>query len=306
METLTDTKEVKRLPADLFSDDIPKTEVNPFADKVKEKGYTNVQDQPPPSTNGSEKTPPPIEPVFKEPKGEEKPPPASEKASNSEFKSTPAPPQASGDTTTPTPATAEPAKTPEEIQSNASQSVKLFWRFYEKVHGFGRWLGKVDKNDLANMHLRGKIDLKYRFPLEGDTIGAGEFFRDANTQIDKAIQVSPKLKEELSPAMERICIKRGWLLNDEMFVVMGLFDDLSTKAGLLLGVRKSCSDVLQALVAMQEEKKKGELKKESTKSEKKSEEPETHIPADESWDTHEEPGEPEEKVNQGEQQTTTT
>ena len=314
MET-TDTKEVKRLPVDLFSDDMPTKEVNPFADKVKEKGYTNVSDTPPPSTNGSDPSPgtPPIEPAFRESK--EKAPPAAEKesetsrTSDKEFKSTPAPSQPLGDTSA-IPATAEPAKTPEEIQSNASQSVKLFWRFYEMVHAFGRWVGKTDKNDLANMHLRGKIDLKFQFPLENDTISAGEFFKDANTQIDAAIQVNPKFKEEYTPAMERICIKHGWLLNDEGYVITGLIDDLSTKAGLLLGVRKSCNDVLQALVAMQEDKKKKESTKESTKSEKKSETSgtsdtsESNIPIDELWnEPGGEPGEPEEKENQG---TTTT
>lgn len=269
--TTTETPK-KRLPADLFSDEIPKTEKNPFDDKVKEKPYANIaSDQPIDTPDQSPSSPPPA-PVTEPTKAS-----ASE---DKEFKSTPQPtPQADIPASDETPA--EPAMTPEEIQSNAEQTVKLFFRFYEKIHTFGRWIGKIDKNDLANKHLKGEIDLQHQFQLEEDTITAGEFFKTSNDQIDSSIRVNEKFKEEFTPPAIRVCIKHGWLLSDEIYLGSLLFDDLSTKIGLLIGIRKSANDILESLITLQDKKKKQESNK--TEKPKQTPEPKSESTIDEEW-----------------------
>lgn len=215
----------KDIPSDIFSDIIPEGEVLPLDGEVKTKDYATLKDPTQSSGGGSNK--PPVTPTDGT-------------TATPDPNSTPTPDAA-------TTAAAIGPKTPEEIRTEAEQMVAMMLRGYEKMHGLGRWAGKVDQNELMNQHLSGKIDLNLMLPLgKRGPVPVSQFFSDYNESIDENIVVTNKFKEEITPPLVRIAIKRGWTLGDELFVAMLLSEDLATKVSMLVGLKKSANLVLEA------------------------------------------------------------
>jgi len=211
----------KKLPADIFSDKIPDKNDMPLDGEVKKKDYANIPDSgssPPTNEKGE----------FSGSPGETAPP---------------GPPPDSEKGTAPAP---EPVKTAEEISSQAGQTVELLLKAYDRLHGLGRWAGRVDKNDLLQLHVTRQIDLNQQLPLGKRSIAVREFFEEFNNGIDENITVTDEFKNNIREPLKRICIKRGWLLSDELYVGMVVAEDLTTKISMLIGLKKSANLVIAA------------------------------------------------------------
>lgn len=229
----------KKIPIDIFSDKIPNKEVLPLDGQVKTKEYAALpNDQPGAEPGGA------------------------------------IPPATPG-------APASPAAgpvNPEEIKNQADQTVDLILRGYEKAHALGRYLGKVDPNELAGMHASGKIDLEQELPIGNKKISVGAFFTEYNTELETNISVSDDFVKNIKPPLTRICIKRNWLLSDELYVGSILAEDLTTKVSLLIGLKKSANLILAACISIQT--KKAEKESKSDTSEKPAEQTTQVPPAD--------------------------
>ncbi len=236
------------LPADLFSDKIPTAEVLPLDGQVKEKAYAALP---------------------------------SDATTTSETPSTPgSPPSPTDSMASSTPAaTVAPPKTLEEINSQAAQTVDLMLKGYEKAHQLGRYLGKVDESNLAQMHAKGEIDLQKELPLGKKTVTVGQFFDEYNQGVDQNIVVDQDFKDKIRPPLTRICIKNNWLLNDEMYVLTMLAEDVTTKVSLLIGMKKACNLVLDACQQMMKSQKEHGNKKAPPRMDQQ--------PQDETVDWHE-------------------
>ena len=239
------------LPSDLFSDKIPGEESIPMDGQTKEKPYAAL----------------PVD--------------ASESTASSNGTATPP----SGDTIAPAPAVVTPPPTPEEIQSQATQSADLMIRGYEKLHMLGRWVGKVDQNDLTQMHAKGKINLEQVLPLGKKSITVQDFFSEYNQGIDENIVVSQEFKDNIRPPLIRECIRRGWLMIDLTYILVMTGEDLTTKMSMLVGLKRSANLVLNACQEM--------MKNQRTQSEPKRTPPiqknqeQEHPPTEEIVDWHE-------------------
>lgn len=227
--TSTDAPAPDTLPDDLFSDKMPGEEVLPLDGQVKEKPYAALPGDAAESTPST---------------GTEK--------SSSESSSTPSP-------------DAKPAEkplTPEEIQSQASQTADLLLKGYDKLHALGRWIGKVDESDLAQMHAKGKINLEQVLPLGKKSITVHGFFQEYNQGIDQNIVVEQEFKDKIKPPLVRECVRRGWLLSDMNYILVMTAEDLSTKIGMLVGLKKSANLVLNACQEMMKaQREQGQTKK---------------------------------------------
>lgn len=223
----------KSLPKDIFSDEIPDNEVLPLEDEVAKNPYATI-------------------PEVSEEQGQESDTSQKQPAD----KGTTAPTQ-------PTSPTQQP-KTEEEIRTQAEMTVDMIFRGYEKLHGVGRWIGKVDENELANLHISGKINMGQEFPLGNRKVTAGQFFAEYNKSIDENITVQEEFKTAIRPPLTRIAIKYKWLISDEIYCALLVSEDLSTKISLLIGLKKSANMVLKACMALMEKQKskaeKGEVK----------------------------------------------
>lgn len=217
-EAPTEVKPTDTLPADLFSDKIPGQEVLPLDGEVKVKDYAALPDStgatPPPNADGS--TP----------------------------ASTVPPAEATG-------AAPVAPLTPAEQESQAKQTITLMFKGYEKLHALGRWVGKVDTTELSALHSNGDINLNQELPLGKRSTTVGGFFEDYNKGIDENIVVTQELKDEITPALQRVVIKNKLFLSDELFIAMVVSEDLLTKTSMLLGLRKSANMVLSAVKKME-------------------------------------------------------
>ncbi len=207
------------LPADLFSDKIPGEEVLPLDGQVKEMSYAAL-----PTDGGT--------------------PVAAGATTFEEAK--PGDPSATAPTTAPV----APPPTPEEMKSQAEQTADLMLKGYDKIHVLGRYLGKVADNDLAQMHAKGKINLDQQLPIGKKRVRIGDFFDEYNQSIDENIVVSEEFKTNIKPPLVRVCLKHGWLLNDEMYILTLLADDVVTKTSMLIGLKKSANLILDACQQM--------------------------------------------------------
>lgn len=228
----------KEIPKDVFSDVIPEAEVLPLDGEVKQQAHGILQDNTTQTKTGDTAT--------STPGGDTKPPVTDNTAPTSDLNANPA-----GSTIT----AATPAKTPEEIRTEAEQMVAMLIRGYEKLHGFGRWAGKIDNSMLINQHLAGKIDLNLMLPLSNKgPVPVSGFFNNYNASIDENIVVTDKFKEEIKPPLVRIAIKREWALGDELFVLFLLSEDLATKISMLIGLKKAANSVLEACYSLMKQK----------------------------------------------------
>jgi hypothetical protein len=161
---------------------------------------------------------------------------------------------------------------------------------YDKLHMLGRWAGKVDEGELNQLHAKGKINLEQVLPIGKKSITVGAFFSEYNAGIDENIVVSEEFKTNIRPPLERICIKRGWLLGDEAYVLSLLGEDVATKVSMLVGLKKSANLVLGACQQMmiQQNAKGGGKKPPQSGGNPHPEEPvDWHEPSDE--DQHPKP-----------------
>jgi len=222
---------VKELPKDIFSDKMPDGEVLPLNEEVKTKDYGQL-----PSDAGNTGA-------------------AGGGASAIGADGSQIPPGVGGSGgQLGGVAPAAPAISPEQIKTQAQQTVDMMLKGYEKLHGLGRWIGKIDQNELVEMHVSGKIDLEQQLPIGNKSIAVKEFFAEYNDGIDENISVSQEFKDKITPPLERICIKNNWLLSDEYYVGALLAEDLTTKVSLLIGLKKSANLVLGACVKIMQNK----------------------------------------------------
>ncbi|PCJ55942.1 MAG: hypothetical protein COA79_20245 [Planctomycetota bacterium] len=214
------------LPEDIFSDKMP-DRTRPLDGEVDEKSYAKI-----PGSKGKE------EPAKPAAEGEEK-----KDESDSKFVAT----QGEDPKKVVAKKDDEPELTPEERKTQAEQTVGMILMGYGKIHSLTRFFAKKDDTKLTEMHLKGEINLKKEFPLAGKTVRADQFFHTYNTTIDRAIQVDPDFEAKIRPPLERVAIKRNWLINDELYIGMLLAEDLTEKISLLVGLKLSADTILESI-----------------------------------------------------------
>lgn len=229
--------EKKHIPQDIFSDEIPNNPILPLEGELKTKDYATIQDgstqQQAGNTNYVKSTT--AETTSGNIMGAPSP--------DNMYMNNPPPGVNPGMNMGP-----QQPMPGEDPRTKAEQAVKLMLRGYEKLHGIGRSLAKVDDKELMALHEAGKINLNYELPLGRKAVMAREFFDDYNNSIDELIVVEEKFKDEITPPLTRIAIKHNIGLSDEMFVAGLLIEDLGTKASIAFGLKKSTGLVLEALI----------------------------------------------------------
>lgn len=266
--TTPPTSDAGDLPFNIFDDTPPGTEELPLDGEVEEQAYGNLNlnlndtragnggNNGNGGGGGSGSPPPP-------PGGSSTPPPPQGGGSGTPPAGDGTVPPPSSDPVTATP----PPRTEEDIRNEASQMVKVMIRGYEKLHDLGRYYGKVSMEELTAEHDAGKININRELPFGKRSTTVGGFFTDYNASIDENIVVSDEFKKEITPPLERIAIRRGWTMGDEMFVALVVGEDLATKAGMLWGLKHAANMILESCRAIESGKAKRKADAEKKKAE---------------------------------------
>ncbi len=266
----------RRKNLDLFDDTIPDSPT-PIADPITAQAHTEVPKSDPapaaapaqPST-GKKK-------AGRPPKNAPKPgQPGSQTQAQFNPQQPGAPPQ-------------PPPKTPEEIRQGAEMIADLIITGYEKLHGGAKYLTLYKLHHIEEEHNSGKIDLNFELELlSGDEKITGKrIIEDYKKEITNILVVTPTFKREVRPALIRVCIKHGWTITDEVFLLLKLFEDLSTKVSLVISTTATFNNILEYLrkICQKRDKEYEEYKKMQEEKEKAGEgggegKPENGAPAD--------------------------
>lgn len=137
-----------------------------------------------------------------------------------------------------------------EKEDAADATVELIMFAYENLNKVGANLGKVDLDKLAIEHKSGEIDLNAQIQVSANqSVSLEEFITEVNSGISESMVVTQSFKDKVTPPLKRVCIKRGWLINDEMQVGIYFAQDILMKAGLIMGMRKSVNFALDNIRA---------------------------------------------------------
>ena len=212
-------EETKQLPADIFSDQLPPKEILPLEVEVIKKDYAALPENVSELQAGGQST--------------------DSGKSISEDPENPTPP-----------ASSQPKMTPAEEGQAAKQTVDMFFRGYEKLHGFGRYIGKIDDGKLTQLDSTGKIDLSIKIPIGKEPVTYGEFFEQYNSSIDKNIIITDDFKAAFAPPATREVIKRKLFIDDSIVCLLLIGEDILTKTSLLIGMKKSVNMVLESCIEL--------------------------------------------------------
>lgn len=217
--TLTDTsiEKIKDTNAQ------PNKDYNPLMKPVDEKVYMTK-----PKVEGIPDSAP--EPVFN--MGNVNPIEAQKKAE--EFK------QTNGQTIPPSSSVTELDQKGKEIA--ATQLVDLILKGYGRLLDLGKWYVRRDEDEIMEMELEGKMDRNFTLP--GDQkkktqITMREFVKDFNEQSAKALTADPDFLAKVREPMIRLCIRKGWGVTDEEYLIYLWSEELAVKGSMLVGFKRS-------------------------------------------------------------------
>lgn len=149
--------------------------------------------------------------------------------------------------------------TEQERRFAAEQMADTMIAGYDKAHALGRWFLKKSDEDLMEDHAEGKIDLNIEIEMGAGPNGnltLGQFNSTFNEQIDKEFVVDEAWKNRVRPPLVRICEKNGWGMTDEQTIAFAVIEDVSTKVGLLIGLKKTYNKIFNMYAKINEDKKK--------------------------------------------------
>lgn len=136
------------------------------------------------------------------------------------------------------------------------QTVSFLWDAYQWIHDIGGSLAQIDMDKVNAMIDKGEIKRSQKLQVsETVQVGVHEFIGRYNSNVKEILTVSDEFKEKMTPALERVALKRGWALTDEQYLIFGFGKDISVKAGMIWGVRKSVNFVLDHLKEQNKQQK---------------------------------------------------
>ena len=120
---------------------------------------------------------------------------------------------------------------------------------YEQLCKFGAYKTKVDKDELLQKEIDGKISLHEQIPINenGDTMSVSDFIGSFNSQVDNALKYDASFGLKVRPAMVRVFMKKGWGMSDEQFLMYMWGRELATKVGIMYSLNGTMKSVLGAL-----------------------------------------------------------
>lgn len=168
--------------------------------------------------------------------------------------------------------------TSQEKSDGAAQTADMFFAGYEQLHTFGQMYVKVTDEELMELYRKKELAPDITIVVgEGKQIYIGELFKTYNEQAKEALVVSKEWKESIRPALIRLAIKYGWVMSDEMYVGLKIAQDLATKVGIMIALKKTINGAIANFSTEYKQQQSGKREASSTdkkySSSKKEEEP---------------------------------
>ena len=129
----------------------------------------------------------------------------------------------------------------------AEQLVDLVLKGYSRLLDLGKWFVRVDKEQIMEMQIDGKNDPNFTLPMDETgkvQITLEEYVTTYNKQSSEALTVSLDFLNKVREPMIRLCIKKGWGVTDEEYLIYLWGEELAVKGSMVVGFKRSMNKTL--------------------------------------------------------------
>lgn len=148
-------------------------------------------------------------------------------------------------------------------QMAASHVANMIMQVYE---GLNTLAGKgmvFNEKKLTRLQQEGEVDFSILVKKDytsNQNITAAEFIQDFNNQNENSLKVTKEFKEEVTPILERVLVKRGVGMTDEQMLIFLFGQDIAIKGGQFLQARTQMSQIIEMLREQTQEMKSGNFR----------------------------------------------
>ena len=148
-------------------------------------------------------------------------------------------------------------------QMAASHVANMIMQVYE---GLNTLAGKgmvFNEKKLNRLQQEGEVDFSILVKKDytsNQNITAAEFIQDFNNQNENSLKVTKEFKEEVTPILERVLVKRGVGMTDEQMLIFLFGQDIAIKGGQFLQARTQMSQIIEMLREQTQEMKSGNFR----------------------------------------------
>lgn len=176
---------------------------------------------------------------------------------------TPTNPPTNGGPNQPPAAPTGPAPVPGSTQLNEQERrqgaellVDMIISGYKSLHKMAQMAVEVSDEDLFEMHVEKKLDMNMRIPVNDaatEFVSLRDFFAEFNKQTKEALVVSDEFVAAIREPMIRVCVKYGWYMKDEYYILYKFGEDLGIKTMMVVNFKKTINKTLKTFMWVYEQ-----------------------------------------------------
>lgn len=148
-------------------------------------------------------------------------------------------------------------------QMAASHVANMIMQVYEGLNVLAGKGMVFNEKKLNRLQQEGEVDFSILVKKDytsNQNITAAEFIQDFNSQNENALKVTKEFKEEVTPILERVLVKRGVGMTDEQMLIFLFGQDIAIKGGQFLQARTQMSQIIEMLREQTQEMKSGNFR----------------------------------------------
>lgn len=153
---------------------------------------------------------------------------------------------------------------PKKDKQVAAQHVAtMIMQVYEGLNVLANQGMVFNEKKLNKLQQEGEVDFSIRVPIDyrsNETITAAEFIQEFNSQQKDALKVTKEFKEEVTPILERVLVKRGIGMTDEQMLIFMFGKDIAIKGSQFLQARTQMNQIIDMLKEQTQEMKSGNFR----------------------------------------------
>lgn len=148
-------------------------------------------------------------------------------------------------------------------QVAASHVANMIMQVYEGLNTLASTGMVFNDKKLNRLQQEGEVDFSILIKKDytsNQRITAAEFIQDFNSQHANSLKVTKEFKEEVTPILERVLVKRGVGMTDEQMLIFLFGQDIAIKGGQFLQARSQMSQIIDMLKEQTLEMKSGNFR----------------------------------------------
>jgi hypothetical protein len=148
-------------------------------------------------------------------------------------------------------------------QVAASHVANMIMQVYDGLNTLASKGMVFNEKKLNRLQQEGEVDFSILVKKDytsNQKITAAEFIQDFNRQNENALKVTKEFKEEVTPILERVLVKRGVGMTDEQMLIFLFGQDIAIKGGQFLQARTQMNQIIDILKEQTQEMKSGDFR----------------------------------------------